>query len=86
MALDFLKGAAQGIVGSSLKKVAGNLPGLLGFGQGKGVGIPSSTSQQTYKIRIYTSGGTASFNCTQNDSNNGYQPRTASSITVSEIA
>ena len=47
---------------------------------------PSSTSQQTYKIRIYTSGGTASFNCTQNDSNNGYQPRTASSITVSEIA
>jgi len=49
MALDFLKGAAQGIVGSSLKKVAGNLPGLLGFGQGKGVGIPSSTSQQTHK-------------------------------------
>ena len=47
---------------------------------------PSSTSQETYKIRIYTSGGTASFNCTQNDSNNGYQPRTASSITVSEIA
>jgi hypothetical protein len=36
MALDLLKGAAQGIVGAGLRKVAGNLPGLLGLNKGRG--------------------------------------------------
>jgi len=36
MALDFLKGAAQGIAGRALRKVSGNLPGLLGFNKGRG--------------------------------------------------
>ena len=36
MALDLLKGAAQGIVGKGLRKVAGNLPGLLGLNKGRG--------------------------------------------------
>jgi hypothetical protein len=33
MALNLLKGVAQGIAGKTLRKVAGNLPGLLGFGK-----------------------------------------------------
>ena len=36
MALDLLKGAAQGVVGRGLRKVAGNLPGLLGLNKGRG--------------------------------------------------
>jgi hypothetical protein len=43
MALDLLKGAAQGIVGAGLRKVAGNLPGLLGLNKGRG-GNSSDTS------------------------------------------
>ena len=44
MALDLLKGAAQGIVGKGLRKVAGNLPGLLGFGKGRKGGNSSDTA------------------------------------------
>ena len=43
MAIDFLKGAAQGVVGAGLRKVAGNLPGLLGLNKGRG-GNSSDTS------------------------------------------
>ena len=35
MAFNPLKGVAQGIAGYTLRKVAGNLPGLLGFGKQK---------------------------------------------------
>ena len=36
MALDLLKGAAQSIASRTLRKVAGNLPGLLGINKGRG--------------------------------------------------
>jgi len=42
MAIDFLKGAAQGIAGKALRKVAGNLPGLLGI-TGSKSGFSSDT-------------------------------------------
>ena len=44
MAIDFLKGAAQGIANRTLRKVAGNLPGLLGFGKGRKGGNSSDTA------------------------------------------
>ena len=44
MAIDFLKGAAQGIANRTLRKVAGNLPGLLGFGKGRKGGNGSDTA------------------------------------------
>ena len=43
MALDLLRGAAQGVIGAGLRKVAGNLPGLLGLNKGRG-GNSSDTS------------------------------------------
>jgi hypothetical protein len=50
MALDFLKGAVQGIANKTLKKVAGNLPGLLGFDKGKGKGTDRlSSANSTHK-------------------------------------
>ena len=56
MALDLLKGAAQGIAAKSLKKVAGNLPGLLGFNKGRG-GNTSDTaplSQTKFSTKNYS--------------------------------
>ena len=44
MAIDFLKGAAQGIANRTLRKVSGNLPGLLGFGKGRKGGDSSDTA------------------------------------------
>tara|TARA_Y200000002_G_scaffold24244_1_gene18309 strand:- start:1366 stop:2571 length:1206 start_codon:yes stop_codon:yes gene_type:complete len=44
MAIDFLKGAAQGIANKALRKVSGNLPGLLGFGKGRKGGNSSDTA------------------------------------------
>ena len=55
MALNLLKGVAQGIAGKALKKVAGNLPGLLGFGTNKS-GFSSDTSSLSgtkYKTKSF---------------------------------
>ena len=46
---------------------------------------PSTTSATTYKLQAIVNAGTFYLNRTGNDSNNSYQPRTASSITVMEI-
>jgi len=49
MALDLLKGAAQGIVGKGLRKVAGNLPGLLGLNKGRGGNSSDTASLESTK-------------------------------------
>ena len=46
---------------------------------------PSTTSETTYKLQAIVNAGTFYLNRTGNDSNNSYQPRTASSITVMEV-
>ena len=46
---------------------------------------PSTTSSTTYKIQVY-SNATVFVNRSQNDNNDGNRSRTASSITVMEIA
>ena len=43
MAIDFAKGIATQVVNTGLRKVAGNLPGLLGINKGK-TGRDSSDS------------------------------------------
>jgi|TARA_B110000285_G_C15057870_1_gene580642 hypothetical protein len=55
MALDFLKGAAQGIAGKALRKVSGNLPGLLGFGGGMsgGDGTSAGLTQTKFSTKNY---------------------------------
>ena len=50
MALDLLRGAAQGIVGKGLRKVAGNLPGLLGFNKGRGGNSSDTASLESTKF------------------------------------
>ena len=50
MALDLLKGAAQGIVGKGLRKVAGNLPGLLGLNKGRGGNSSDTSSLESTKF------------------------------------
>ncbi|NDB61359.1 hypothetical protein EB001_23410 [bacterium] len=49
---------------------------------------PSTTSSTTYKIQIFTSSGTETLAVNRNgsDSNNNYNNRSTSSITVMEIA
>ena len=49
MALDLLKGAAQGVVGRGLRKVAGNLPGLLGLNKGRGGNSSDTASLESTK-------------------------------------
>ena len=55
MAIDFLKGAAQGIAGRALRKVAGNLPGLLGINKGRGSNTSSTArfSNTKFKTKNY---------------------------------
>ena len=50
MAIDFLKGAAQGIANRTLRKVAGNLPGLLGLNKGKGGNSSDTSSLESTKF------------------------------------
>ena len=47
---------------------------------------PSSTSETTYKLQIRTEGGTTYVNRSRSDADATYSGRTASSITVMEIA
>ena len=56
MAIDFLRGAAQGIANRALKKVAGNLPGLLGFNKGRGSNSSdtSSLSETKFTTKNYS--------------------------------
>ena len=56
MAIDFLKGAAQGIANRSLRKVAGNLPGLLGFNKGRGSNTSDTAklSQTKHSTKNYS--------------------------------
>ena len=56
MALDFLKGAAQSIAGRALRKVSGNLPGLLGFDKGRGNNSSqtSGIDNNKYKTKNYS--------------------------------
>ena len=56
MALDLLRGAAQGIANRTLRKVAGNLPGLLGFGKGRGSNSSdtSSLSKTKFSTKNYS--------------------------------
>ena len=55
MALDLLKGAAQSIASRTLRKVAGNLPGLLGINKGRGSNTSStaSLSNSKYNTKNY---------------------------------
>ena len=50
MAIDFLKGAAQGVIGSGLRKVAGNLPGLLGLNKGRGSNSSDTSPLESTKF------------------------------------
>ena len=56
MAIDFLKGAAQGIANRSLRKVAGNLTGLLGFNKGRGSNTSDTAklSQTKHSTKNYS--------------------------------
>jgi len=51
MALDLLRGVAQGIAGKALRKVAGNLPGLLGFGADKSGFSPEASGLSGTKFK-----------------------------------
>jgi len=47
---------------------------------------PSTTNQQTYKVKVVTTGATLKVNRTNVDTDNSGYTRGASSITVMEIA
>ena len=52
MAIDFAKGIAVSIVNNGLRKVAGNLPGLLGKTKGKQSARDSSDFQELENAKV----------------------------------
>jgi len=60
-----------------------NTGGML---SGEFLDSPSSTSATTYQVQAKTSAGTLSFNISGGDSNLANHPRTASTITLMEVA
>jgi hypothetical protein len=74
-------GSRQGAFASSINSdnnVAESVGGIF-------LDSPSTTSATTYKIQVY-SNSTVYINRSENDNNDGNRSRTASSITVMEIA
>ena len=47
MALDFAKGIATGVVSNNLRRVAGNLPGMLGGREGSAPSSPYKKLERT---------------------------------------